>query len=54
MRQAGYISRTLEKRKAYRNLVMKLEGKRPLGRTRRTWEDDGELGLRGIEREITD
>jgi hypothetical protein len=32
MRWAGHVARTLEKRNAYRILVGKLEGKRPLGR----------------------
>jgi hypothetical protein len=35
-----------EKRSAYRNLVGKPEGKRPLGRTRYRWEDDIKMDLR--------
>jgi hypothetical protein len=36
MRWAGHVAR-IEKRKAYRLLVGKPEGKRPLGRPRRRW-----------------
>jgi hypothetical protein len=35
-----------EKRKAYRVLVGKPEGKRILGRPRRKWEDNIKVGLR--------
>jgi hypothetical protein len=35
MRWAGYVARMREKRDAYRLLVGKPEGKRPLGRPRR-------------------
>jgi hypothetical protein len=35
-----------EKRNAYRILVGKPEGKRPLGRPRRTWEDNIRMDLR--------
>jgi hypothetical protein len=43
-----------EKRNAYRILVGKLEGKRPLGRPRRRWEDNirmdrREIGLGGMD-----
>jgi hypothetical protein len=33
---------------AYRILVRKLEGKRPLGRTRRRWDDNYKMDLREI------
>jgi hypothetical protein len=36
------------KRNAYRILVGKLEGKRPLGRTRRRWMDSSKMGLKEI------
>jgi hypothetical protein len=36
---------TGEKRNAYRLLVGKPEGKRPLGRPRRRWVDDIKVGL---------
>jgi hypothetical protein len=37
-----------EKRNAYAILVGKPEGKRPLGRQRRRWEDNIIIDLRGI------
>jgi hypothetical protein len=37
-----------EKRIAYRILVGKLEGKRPLGRPRRMWEDNIRMDLTEI------
>ena len=39
MRWAGHVARMGEGRGAQRVLVGKPEGKRPLGRTRRRWED---------------
>jgi hypothetical protein len=39
---------TGEKRNAYRILVAKPEGKRPLGRPRRRWEDNIKIYLREI------
>jgi hypothetical protein len=38
-----------EKRNAYRILVGKPEGKRPLGRPRRNWVDNIKIDLREIE-----
>jgi hypothetical protein len=40
MRWAGHVARMGEKRNAYRILVGKPEGKRPLGRPRRRCEDN--------------
>jgi hypothetical protein len=40
MRWAGHVARMGEKRNAYRLLVVKPEGKRPLGRPRRRWVDN--------------
>jgi hypothetical protein len=37
-----------EKRNAYRILVGKPEGKRPLGRSRRSWKDNIKMDLREI------
>jgi hypothetical protein len=37
MKWAGYVARIVEKWNAYRILVGKPEGKRPLGRPRRRW-----------------
>jgi len=39
MRWAGHVTRMGEERGAYRVLVGKPEGKRPLGRPRRKWVD---------------
>jgi hypothetical protein len=36
------------KRNAYKILVRKTEGKRPLGRPRRSWADSIKMDLRGI------
>ena len=38
-----------ERRGVYRVLVGKPEGKRPLGRTRRTWEDNIKIDLQEVE-----
>jgi hypothetical protein len=40
MRLAGHVARIGEKGNAYRLLVGKPEGKRPLGRPRRRWVDN--------------
>jgi hypothetical protein len=42
MRWAGHVARMGEKRNAYRILVGKPEGKRPLRRPRRRWMDGNE------------
>jgi hypothetical protein len=42
----GYVARMGEDRKVYRVLVGKPEGKRPLGRQRRRWEDGITMDLR--------
>jgi transcription termination factor 2 len=49
MRWAGHVARMGEKKKnAYRILVGKPEGKRPLGRPRRRWVDSIKMDLREI------
>jgi hypothetical protein len=48
MRWAGHVERMGEGRNVYRVLVEKPEGKRPLGRPRRRWEDGTKMDLRGI------
>jgi hypothetical protein len=48
MRWAGYVARMGEGRNVYRVLVGKPEGKRPLGRPRRRWEDGIKMDLREI------
>jgi hypothetical protein len=45
MRWAGHEARRGEKRKAYRLLVGKPEGWRPLGRPRRRWLDNIRMDL---------
>jgi hypothetical protein len=49
MRCAGHVARMGAERNAYRILVGKGEGKRPLGRPRRRWEDNIKMDLREIE-----
>jgi hypothetical protein len=54
MRWAGHVARMGEKRNAYRLLVGKPDGKRPLGRPRRRWVgyikmDVLEIGLGGVD-----
>jgi hypothetical protein len=48
MRWAGHVSRMGEGRGVYRVLVGRLEGKRPLRRPRRRWEDNIKLNFREI------
>jgi hypothetical protein len=53
VRWAGHVARMGEERKVYKVLVGKPEGKRPLGRPSRRWEDVirmdlRELGLGGV------
>jgi hypothetical protein len=46
MRWAGHVARMEEKRKVYKVLVGKPEGRRPLGRPRRRWENGVRMDLR--------
>jgi hypothetical protein len=48
MRWPGYVARLGATRNAYRMLVGKPEGKRPLGRPRRRWVDNIKTDLRKI------
>jgi hypothetical protein len=48
MRWAGHVARMGEGRGVYRVLVGRPEGKRPLGRPKRRWEDNIKLDLREI------
>jgi hypothetical protein len=48
MRWAGHVARMGEGRGAYRVLVGRPEGERPLGRPRRRWEDNIKMDLREI------
>jgi hypothetical protein len=45
MKRAGHVARMREKRNAYRLLVGKPEGNRPLGRSRRRWVDNINMHL---------
>jgi hypothetical protein len=54
MRWAGHVARMGEKRNAYRLLVGKPEGKKPLGRPRSRWVDNiridlGEVGWGDVD-----
>ncbi|KAJ4427681.1 hypothetical protein ANN_25330 [Periplaneta americana] len=48
LRWAGHVARIGESRNAYRVLVGRPEGKRPLGRPRRRWEDNIKIDLREV------
>jgi hypothetical protein len=48
LRWAGHVARMGERRGAYRALVGKPEGRKPLGRPRRRWEDNIKMDLREI------
>jgi hypothetical protein len=48
MKWVGHVARIGEKINAYRILVEKPEGKRPLGRPRRRWAENNKMDLREI------
>ena len=48
MRKAGHVARKGERRDIYRVMVGKPEGKRPLGRPRRRWEDNIKMDLHEV------
>ena len=48
MRWAGHVARMGEGRGVYRVLVGKPEGRRPLGRPRRRWEDNIRMDLQEV------
>ena len=48
MRWTGKVARMGEDRGVYRVLVGKPEGKRPLGRPRRRWEDNIKMDLQEV------
>jgi hypothetical protein len=50
MRWAGYVARIGEERGVHRVLVGKPEGKRPLGRPRRRWEDNIKMDVQEVGR----
>jgi len=49
MRWAGHVARMVEERRVYRVLVVKPEGKRPLGRPRRRWVDNIRMDFQEVE-----
>jgi hypothetical protein len=49
MRWAGHVARRGKKRGAYRILVGRPEGRQPLGRPRRRWEDNIKMDLQEVE-----
>jgi len=48
MRWVGHVTRREERRGAYRVLVWKPEGKRPLGTPKRLWEDNIKMDLQEV------
>jgi hypothetical protein len=48
MREAGHVARMEEERGMHRLLVGKPEGKRPLGRFRRRWEDNIKMDVKEV------
>jgi len=44
----GHVARKGKRRGVYRVLVGKPEGKRPLGRFRRRWENNTKMGLQEV------
>jgi hypothetical protein len=48
MRWAGHVARMREDRGVHRVLVWRPEGKRPLGRPRRRWEDNIKMDLKEV------
>ena len=48
MRWEGHVARMGQKRGVYRVLVGKPEGRRPLGRPRRRWENDIKMDLQDV------
>jgi hypothetical protein len=54
MRWAGHVGRMGETRNAYRIMLGKPQGKRPLGRQRRRWVGNIKLDLREKECDVMD
>jgi hypothetical protein len=48
MRWVRHVARMRERLGVYSVLVRKSEGKKPLGRRRRRWEDDINMGLQEV------
>jgi hypothetical protein len=49
LRLVGHVARIWEKRNAYKIMVGKQEGRRPLGRPRRRWVDNIKMDLKEID-----
>ena len=49
MRWAGHVARMGERKGVCRVLMGKPEGKRPVGRPRRRWEDNIKMDLQEVE-----
>jgi len=49
MRWTGHVAHMGKNRGAYRVLVGKPEGKRPLGMCRHRWKDNIKIGLQGMD-----
>ena len=54
MRWAGHVARMEEGRGVHKVLVVKPEGKRPLGKPRSRWEDNIKMGLQEVGRGCRD
>ena len=54
MRWAGHVARTEERRGVHKVLVGKPEGKRPLSRPRRRWEDNIKMDFQEVGRGCRD
>jgi hypothetical protein len=54
MRWAGHVARMGEERKVYKVLVGKPEGKRPLRRLRRRWEDGIKMYFAEVDLGVVD
>jgi hypothetical protein len=48
LRRAGHVAHMGQRKGAFRALVGKPEGRRPLGRPRRRWEDNIKMDLREV------
>ena len=48
MKWVGHVARMVERRGVYRVLMGKPDGKRPLGRSRRRWEDNIKMDLQEV------
>jgi len=48
IRWAEHVARVWERRGVYKVLAKKPDGKRPLGRLRRTWEDNIKMDLQEV------